>query len=424
MRKVLTLLSAALVGLSGLFMAPAMATADSAPSAAPTIGYAVGDAMLGTGGSAQHLTFSMVDRSSGDRGTVSYTNASAGVAYDAGVMAVVATNSEARFAYTIPSTAPTSVSGLIIVWQVRNSSPDTAGFSVAATAGQALTMVGSGFTPSNSYTVSSGGLDTAMTSSTGLRGYAFGNAAFGTTPRQHLAFAVLDYGPTMDTGVAFYANLDSSLVYQAATPVVRVAYSQARFAYTIPAGFPGLSGLPLAWKVVNGVPDAAGFSVATSAASAASMVNVGFTPTYGYRLTGGDLTVVQLYLLLGHATGGVWFGSVGASQQMTFQVFDYAWTADRGTVAYRNLSANVAYVATVLRVRVAPSVAYFDYVIPTGSLKGTVVVWRVVDVRNGYDRVGFSVASSLSAAHWMVAHGFTPTNQYTVTHGNLTVHMP
>src|SRR6476661_2773493 len=135
MRKVLTLLSAALVGLSGLFMAPAMATAVSAPSAAPTIGYAVGDAMLGTGGSAQHLTFSMVDRSSGDRGTVSYTNASAGVAYDAGVMAVVATNSEARFAYTIPSTAPTSVSGLIIVWQVRNSSPDTAGFSVAATAG-------------------------------------------------------------------------------------------------------------------------------------------------------------------------------------------------------------------------------------------------------------------------------------------------
>jgi hypothetical protein len=424
MRKVLTFLSAFLLGLSGLLMAPVMAMADSAASPAPTIGYAVGDAVLGTGGSVQHLTFSMIDKSSGDRGTVSYTNAAAGIAYNANVMAVAATNSGARFAYTIPSTAPASVSGLIIVWQVKDSSPDTAAFSVAATASQALTMVTSGFTPSNSYTVSNGGLDTAMTSSTGLRGYAFGNAAFGTSPRQHLAFAVLDYGLTMDTGVAFYANLDMPVLYEAATPVVRVAYGQARFDYTIPAGFGGLSGLSLAWKVANGTPDTVGFSVASSATAAAAMVNAGFTPAYAYGITGGDLTVVQLYLLLGHATGGVWFGPVGASQQMTFQVFDYAWTTDHGTVSYRNLSANVAYVASVVHVRVTPGVAYFDYMIPSGSLKGTVVVWKVVDVRNGSDRVGFSVASSLTAARAMVLNGFTPTNQYTVTHGNLTVHMP
>ena len=347
MRKVLTFMSAFLLGLSGLFMAPVMAMADSAPSPAPTIGYAVGDAVLGTGGSVQHLTFSMIDRSSGDRGTVSYTNASAAIAYNASVMAVAASNSGARFAYTIPSTAPASVSGLIIVWQVKDSSPDTAAFSVAATASRALTMVTNGFTPSNSYTVSSGGLDTARTSSTGLRGYTFGNAAFGTSPRQHLAFAVLDYGPTMDTGVAFYVNLDMPVLYEAATPVVRVAYGQARFDYTIPAGFGGLSGLSLARKVANGTPDTAGFSVASSA-TAAAMVNAGFTPAYAYGITGGDLTVVQLYVLLGHATGGVWFGPV----------------------------------------------------------------------------VGFSVASSLTAARWMVLHGFTPTNQYTVTHGNLTVHMP
>lgn len=424
MRKVLTFLSAFLLGLSGLSMAPVVAMADPSPIAGPTIGYAVGDAVLGTGGSAQHLTFSMIDRSSGDRGTVSYANASAAVAYDASVMAVRATNTGARFAYTIPSTAPASVAGLIIVWQVKDSSPDTAAFSVAATPSQALTMVASGFTPSNSYTVSNGGLDTRSTGSTGLRGYAFGNGAFGTSPRQHLAFAVLDYGPTMDTGVAFYANLDSSLLYEAATPVVRVSYAQARFAYTIPAGFPGLSGLPLAWKVANGAPDSAGFSVATSATAAAAMVNAGFTPTYAYRLTAGDITVVQLYLLLGHATGGVWFGPAGASQQMTFQVSDYAWTADHGYVSYRNLSAAVAYRASVHRVRVTPHVAWFDYVIPSGSLKGTVVVWKVVDVLGGPDQVGFSVASSLTTADSMVLHGFTPTNQYTVTHGNLTVHMP
>jgi hypothetical protein len=424
MRKVMTFLSAFLLGMSGLFMAPTMAMADSAPGSGPTIGYAVGDAVLGTGGSAQHLTFSMIDRSSGDRGTVSYTNAAAAVAYEASVMAVRATNTEARFAYTIPSTAPASVAGLIIVWQVKDSSPDTAAFSVAATPSQALTMVANGFTPSNSYTVSSGGLDTAMMSATGLQGYAFGNAAFGTSPRQHLAFAVLDFGPTRDNGVDFYANLDAALLYQAATPVVRVEYGQARFAYTIPAGFPGLSGLPLAWKVANGTPDFAGFSVASSATAAAAMVNAGFTPAYAFRTTAGDLTVVQLYLLLGHANGGVWFGPAGARQQMTFQVSDYAWTADQGYVSYRNLSAGVAYRASVHRVRVTPHVAYFDYVIPSGSLRGTVVVWKVVDVLGGRDQVGFSVARSLTAADSMVVHGFTPTNQYTVTQGNLTVHMP
>ena len=167
MRKVMTFLSAFLLGLSGLFMAPTMAMADSGPGSGPTIGYAVGDAVLGTGGSAQHLTFSMIDRSSGDRGTVSYANAAAAVAYEASVMTVRATNTEARFAYTIPSTAPVSVAGLIIVWQVKDSSPDIAAFSVAATPSQALTMVANGFTPSNRYTVSSGGLDTAMMSATG-----------------------------------------------------------------------------------------------------------------------------------------------------------------------------------------------------------------------------------------------------------------
>ncbi|EBM0725512.1 hypothetical protein XE97_24415, partial [Salmonella enterica subsp. enterica serovar Senftenberg] len=113
MRKVLTFLSAFLLGLSGLSMAPVMAMADPSPNVGPTIGYAVGDAVLGTGGSAQHLTFSMVDKGNGDRGTVSYVNTAAAVAYDASVMAVKATNTGARFAYTIPSTAPSSVAGLV-----------------------------------------------------------------------------------------------------------------------------------------------------------------------------------------------------------------------------------------------------------------------------------------------------------------------
>lgn len=423
MRRVLTFLSALLLGLSSLFMAPVMASAHSAPSPGPLMGYAAGDAVLGTGASAQHLTFAMIDSGRGDRGTFSYTNTAAGVAYNASVMALEATNSGARFAYKIPSTAPASVRGLIIVWLVRDSSPDTAAFSVAATESQARAMVDHGFTPSNSYTVNSGGLDTAWATSTGLRGYALGNATFGTQP-QHLAFVVLDYGPTRDTGVAFYANPTQPVRYQAPTPVVRVDGHQARFAYTIPAGLPGLSGLHLAWKVTNGAGDTAGFSVAPSFGAAAAMVNLGFSPTNAYSVTAGDITVVQLYRLTGHANGGVWFGPRGARQQMSFEVYDYAWTPDRGTVSYRNLSTGIAYRAYVRDVRVLPHVAYFDYVIPTGSLKGTIVVWKVVDNGKRPDVVGFSVAKSLRAAESMVRYGFTPANSYTVTRGNLTVHMP
>jgi hypothetical protein len=387
------------------------------------MGYAAGDAVLGTGASAQHLTFAMIDSGRGDRGTISYTNTAAGVAYNASVMALEATNSGARFAYKIPSTAPASVRGLIIVWLVRDSSPDTAAFSVAATESQARTMVDHGFTPSNSYTVSSGGLDTAWATSTGLRGYALGNAAFGTQP-QHLTFVVLDYGLTRDTGVAFYANPDHPVRYQAPTPVVRVDGHQARFAYTIPAGIPGLSGLHLAWKVTNGARDTAGFSVAPTFRTAAAMVNAGFSPSNAYNVTAGDITVVQLYRLTGHAKGGVWFGPRGARQRMSFEVYDYAWTPDRGTVSYQNLSKKISYRAYVRTVRVLPHVAYFDYVIPSGSLKGTIVVWKVVDNGKRADVVGFSVAKSLRAAESMVKNGFTPANSYTVTRGNLTVSMP
>lgn len=422
MRRVLTFLSALLLGLSTLFMAPAMALAHSAPGPGPINGYAAGDAVLGTGASAQHLTFAMVDSSHGDRGTVSYTNAAAGVAYNASVMAVEANSYGARFAYTIPSTAPASVRGLIIVWQVKDNSPDTAAFKVAASTNQALDMVDHGFMPTNSYTVSSGGLDTAWASTYGQRGYALGNAAFGTSPSQHLAFVVLDYGMTGDTGVAFYANLTSPLTYQAPTPVVRVDGHSAWFAYTIPAGTP-FSGTNVVWKVSNGMTDMAGFTTAPSATAAAVLVNAG--SSIATAPVAGDITVVQLRhapQLLGHASGDVWFGPRGARQMMSFAVYDYAFAPDRGAVAYRNLSAGIAYRAYVHDVRVTHHTAYFDYVVPTGSLKGTIVVWKVTDHGKRHDHVGFSVASSLSAAHSMVEHGFMPSNQYTVTRGNLTVH--
>jgi hypothetical protein len=427
MRRVLTFLSALLLGLSSLLMVPSMAAAQ--PTAPGPIGYAAGDAFLGAGPSAQHLTFAMVDGGRVDRGSVTYTNPAADVAYHATVMAVEATNSGARFAYRIPDSAPSSVRGLIIVWQVTDGSDDAAAFSVAATESQARAMVDNGFTPSNSYTVDRGGLDTAWASTYGLRGYALGNSAFGTgsDPRQHLAFVVLDYGPTLDRGVAFYANLDSHIRYEARTTVVRVYGSEARFAYTIPAGTDSLGGVVVAWKVTDRTADTAGFSVAGSLAQAVAMVNGGFTPTNTYSVPAGSVTVVQLYRLTGHATGSVWFGRSGSAQKMTFEVYDYAWTPDRGTVWYRNPSQGISYRAYVRDVRVVSHVAYFDYVIPSGPLKGTIVVWKVLDRGSPgawHDAVGFSVAPSLTAARSMVARGFTPTNSYLVTSGNLTVRLP
>lgn len=424
MRRVLTFLSALLLGLTSLFLAPTMALAHAAPGVGPINGYAAGDAMLGTGASAKHLTFAMVDSSRGDRGSVSW-NDPGGAVYTADVMAVEATYSGARFAYTIPSTAtPASVRGLIIVWQVRDSSPDTAAYKIAASTSDALAFVDHGFLPSasTSFTVSSGGLDTAWASTYGQRGYAYGNAAFGTSPSQHLAFVVLDYGQARDTGVAFYANLTSPLSYQARTPVVRVDGHSAWFAYTIPAGNP-VSGKHVAWKVTNGGLDTAGYVVAPTALRAAALVNAGFSPTVTDNVTAGDISVVQFKRLLGHANGGVWFGPRGARQTMSFEVSDYVGAADKGSVAYRNLSGRIAYRATVMDVRVTPNTAYFDYVIPSGSLKGTIVVWKVTDHGRRHDHVGYSVASSLDAARSMVETGFTPTNQYTVTRGNLSVHL-
>ena len=360
MRRVVTSMSALLLGVGTALVAPTAARAQG------PIGYTAGDATLGTGAASQHLTFAMVDTGhSGDHGTVSYANAAAGVAYDATVMSVVARDGAARFAYKIPSSAPSSVRDMIIVWRLRDRSPDTAGFSVAASASQALSMVEDGFTPTNTYTVSNGGLKAASATSSRLEGYALGNPALGTgtQPRQHLAFVALDYSSRPDRGVAFYENLTTPVSYRASTTTVQVSGHQARFAYRVPAGTAlGLGGTVVAWKVTDNAPDAAGFTVAASMTKAATMVNKGFTPTNSYAVTAGDISVA--HRLTGHATGGIWFGSTGQRQRMTFAAYDYAWGRDQGTVSYRNLSKGITYKAQIRDVRVLPEVAYFDYVIP------------------------------------------------------------
>ena len=420
MSRVLRFISAAALAVGSVTLTPIVAQA-----ASPATGYAVGDVQLGSAGSAQSLTFAMVDTGAvGDRGSVTYANPGAGVDYTASVLSTVVVGGSARFAYVVPATAPPSVRGLAIAWKVSDTAPDTAGFAVAASADQARTWVRSGFTPTNSYTVTSGDLQTRLVSSLRLEGYALGNARLGTTgqPRQHLAFVTLDYGSFGDRGTAFYRNLDAGVAYHAGTPDVRVAGHEARFDYTVPAGTGSLGGTVIVWKVRDGAPDTAGFSVAASTAAARSMVNLGFTPANSYGVVSGDIVVV--HRVTGTAIGTVWFGPSTQRQQMTFNVADRAWGGDSGTVTYRNLTRGLSYTAAVVDVRVSGRTAWFDYRISTGSLAGTIVVWRVIDMGTPgprHDRVGFSVAGSLTAARSMVARGFTPTNDYVITAGNLVV---
>ena len=420
MSRVLRFMSAA-----ALAVGSAMLTPFAAQAVSPAAGYAVGDVQLGSAGSTQSLSFALVDTGAvGDQGSVKYANPAAGVDYTASVLSAVVGRGSARFAYVVPATAPASVRGLAIAWKVSDSAPDTAGFAVAASADQARTWVQSGFTPTNSYTVTSGDLQARLVSSLRLEGYALGNADLGTAgqPRQHVAFVTLDYGTFGDQGTAFYRNLDAGVAYHAATPDVRVTGHEARFDYTIPAGTGSLGGTVIVWKVRDGVPDTAGFSVASSTAGARSMVNLGFTPANSYGVVRGDIAVV--HRVTGTASGTVWFGPSTQRQQMTFSVADRAWGGDSGTVTYRNLTQALSYTAAVVDVRVSGRVAWFDYRISTGSLAGTVVVWRVIDMGNPgprHDRVGFSAASSLTAARSMVARGFTPTNDYVITAGNLVV---
>jgi hypothetical protein len=126
-----------------------------------------------------------------------------------------------------------------------------------------------------------------------------------------------------------------------------------------------------------------------------------------------------------HANGDVTLAN--PTQYLSFSVFDYGATGDRGHVDYANPSAGVSYTAHVFCVKVdsADNWANFAYVIPTGAYAGTIVVWHVTDGGSpgaGHDTAGFSVAPDRATAASWCESGFTPANTYPITDGNIVVH--
>jgi hypothetical protein len=101
-------------------------------------------------------------------------------------------------------------------------------------------------------------------------------------PNQHLTFAVFDYGATGDRGWVEYWNYDypGGLHYtaQVTTVMVNAALRTATWTYTIPAGFPGLSGIVVTMYVTDGGSPGAGHDT------------YGHNGTY-YPITAGNLVV-------------------------------------------------------------------------------------------------------------------------------------
>lgn len=129
----------------------------------------------------------------------------------------------------------------------------------------------------------------------------FTHATGGVTladPTQNLSFNAFDYGTTGDRGQVTYANPGAGVSYTASVFCANVdpATNTALFAYQIPPGNGGLSGLYIVWKVVDGgTPgtngDTAGFVVPPDQASATAACNNLATGVTNYAITDGNLVV-------------------------------------------------------------------------------------------------------------------------------------
>jgi hypothetical protein len=122
--------------LAGLVVAVAVAISATSASAGQPFQHATGGVTLGN--PTQYLEFNAFDYGGGatpDRGTVNYSNPSAGVSYQASVYCAVVSGNTASFGYVIPAGTGSGLDGLRIIWTVTDGgSPgaghDTAGFAV------------------------------------------------------------------------------------------------------------------------------------------------------------------------------------------------------------------------------------------------------------------------------------------------------
>jgi hypothetical protein len=124
------------------------------------------------------------------------------------------------------------------------------------------------------------------------------------------------------------------------------------------------------------------------------------------------------------ATGGLKL--IVPSQQVSFEVFDYGTTGDRGTFKYENFEypGGLSYSADILcaNVNSATGEAWFTFQIPDGwpGLSGLYVGVYVKDGGSpgvGNDIYGHTVVGGPS---WCDAPGGVGT--YEITNGNISVH--
>jgi len=119
---------------------------------------------------------------------------------------------------------------------------------------------------------------------------ATGNVTL-SNPSQTLSFNAVDNGASSsDTGNVSYSNLDANISYIAnlscanVNPVTKTAY----FAYDATQSV----GVWVIWKVVDGSPDAAGFTTAANGTDANALCETGFVPpVYNFTPISGDIVV-------------------------------------------------------------------------------------------------------------------------------------
>lgn len=122
-----------------------------------------------------------------------------------------------------------------------------------------------------------------------------------SNPKQQVSFEAFDYGESnLDKGSVEYSNFDfpGGLHYNADIICAKVnkTTSTVWFAYQIPDGHPGLSGLGIEVQIQDiGTPgtkgDTFGFNVAANGPSAVSLCEAGTPPVNSYTITGGNAVV-------------------------------------------------------------------------------------------------------------------------------------
>jgi len=117
---------------------------------------------------------------------------------------------------------------------------------------------------------------------------ATGNVVL-SNPSQTLSFSAVDNGASSsDTGNVSYSNLDAAVSYTANLTCVNVVGNTAYFAYDATSSV----GVWVIWKVVDGSPDAAGFTTTANGTDANALCETGFVPpVYNFTPTIGDIVV-------------------------------------------------------------------------------------------------------------------------------------